>query len=42
MAAIAHYLEFKNKGLMKALKAEKKKRNRDKKPNLIGEEDDGL
>ena len=42
LAAIIHYLEFENKGLMEALKIEKKKRNRSKRLNLIGEEDDDL
>lgn len=36
------YLEFENKGLMKALKAERKKRNRGKRLNLHSEKDDGL
>ena len=39
---MAHYLEFENKGLMEALKAETKKRNRNKRLNLRSEEDDGL
>ena len=42
LAAMAHCLEFKNKGLMEALKTKKKKRNRSKKLNLIDKEDDGL
>ena len=41
LATMAHCLEFENKGLMEALKAEKKKRNRGKRLNLLGEEDDG-
>ena len=40
LAAKAHCLEFENKGLMKALKAKKKKQNRSKRLNLLGEEDD--
>lgn len=42
LAAIAHYLEFENKTLIKALKAKKKKWNRGKKLNLLSEEDDSL
>ena len=41
LAAMAHYLEFENKGLIEALKAKKKKRNRGKKLNLISKENDG-
>ena len=42
LAAMAHCLEFENKRLKKALKAEKKKRNRGKKLNLMSEKDDSL
>lgn len=42
MAAIAYYLDFKNKELIEALKAEKKKRNKSKRLNLLGKEDDSL
>ena len=42
LVAMTHCLEFENKGLMEALKAEKKKPNRGKKLNLLGTEDDGL
>lgn len=41
MAAKVDCLEFENKGLLEALKAEKKKRNRGKRLNLLGEEDNG-
>ena len=41
LAAKADCLEFENKRLMEALKAERKKRNRGKRLNLFGEEDDG-
>ena len=37
---MAYYFEFKNKKLIKALKTEKKKRNRGKKLNLLGKKDD--
>ena len=37
---MAHYLKFENKRLIKALKAEKKKRNRDKNLNLLNEKND--
>ncbi len=40
LAAKAHCLEFENKWLMEALKAEKKKRNSGKRLNLLVEEDD--
>ena len=40
LATKAHCLEFDNKRLMKALKAGKKKRNRGKRLNLLGEEND--
>ena len=42
LAAMADYLEFENKRLIEALKAEKKKRNRGKWLNILGEEDNGL
>lgn len=42
MVAKANCLEFENKKPIEALKAERKKRNRGKKLNLLGEEDDGL
>lgn len=41
MVAKANCLEFENKKLIEALKAERKKRNRGKKLNLLGEDDDG-
>ncbi len=41
LKAKAHFLEFKNKKLMKALKSKKKRQNRDKKLNLLDEKDDG-
>ena len=41
LAAKVDCLEFENKGLLEALKAEKKKRNRGKRLNLLGEEDNG-
>lgn len=41
LAAIVHCLKFENKRLIEALKAEKKKRNRNKKPNLLDKEDNG-
>lgn len=37
-----HYLKLKNKGLMKALKTERKKSNKGKRPNLLSKKDDGL
>lgn len=40
--AKAKYLEFKNKRLWKALKTEKKKQNKSKKPNLLDEKNNGL
>lgn len=40
LAIKANCLEFENKGLMEALKAEKKKRNGGKRLNLLGKEDD--
>lgn len=39
LAVKANYLEFENIRLIKALKTEKKKRNRGKKLNLLSEED---
>lgn len=42
MIAKANILEFENKGSMKVLKVEKKKKNRDKRPNLFNKKDDGL
>ena len=39
MAAKVECLEFENKGLLEALKTKKKKRNRGKRLNLLGEED---
>ena len=42
LAAITYYLEFENKGLIEALKAEKKKRNKGKRLNLLGGGDNGL
>lgn len=41
-AAKVEYLEFENNGLLEALKTEKKKRNRGKRLNLLGEEDNDL
>ncbi|MCJ1346618.1 hypothetical protein MMC31_004836 [Peltigera leucophlebia] len=41
LAAKVDILEFENKGLIGALKIEKQKRNRGKKLNLLGEEDNG-
>ncbi len=41
LAASVNYLEFENKGLIEKLKAEKKKKNKGKRLNLLGEEDDG-
>lgn len=38
----ADYLKFENKGLMEALKAKKKNKNKGKKLNLLDEEDDNL
>lgn len=40
LAAKAHYLKFENKELIEVLKAKKKKRNKGKKLNLLGEKDD--
>lgn len=42
LAAKANCLKFENKGLIKALKAKRKKRNRNKKLNLLDEKDDSL
>lgn len=42
MIVKAQYLEFENKKLMETLEAKKKKRNRNKKLNLISEEDNNL
>lgn len=42
LVIMAHYLEFENKKLIKALKTEKKKQNRDKKLNLLNEKNDNL
>ncbi len=41
LAAKVDVLEFENKGLIEALKVEKQKRNRGKRLNLLGEEDNG-
>lgn len=38
----ANYLEFENKKLIEALKAEKKKRNKSKRLNLLSEKDNSL
>lgn len=42
LVAKTNYLKLKNKGLIEALKTERKKRNKDKKPNLLSKKDDGL
>lgn len=41
LAAKVDILEFENKGLIGLLKIEKQKRNRGKRLNLLGEEDNG-
>ena len=41
LTAKVDVLEFENKGLIEALKVEKQKRNRGKRLNLLGEEDNG-
>lgn len=41
LAAKVDILEFENKGLIEALKVERQKRNRGKRLNLLGEEDNG-
>ncbi len=41
LAAQVNCLQFENKGLLEALKAEKKKRARGKRLNLLREEDTG-
>ena len=41
LAAKVDILEFENKGFIEALKVEKKKRNRVKQLNLLGEENNG-
>ncbi len=42
LTAKAYCLEFENTRLIEALKAERKKRNKGKKLNFLGERDDGL
>lgn len=41
LAVKVKYLEFENKRLLEALKTEKKKQNRGKRLNLLGEKDNG-